>query len=196
MLVLAWGLSQAGQDLELGRHAKNFLEHHVAAGNFSVMWLPLAIFLTACVVSFATGTSWGTMGILCPMVIPVAAGVYAHLPPDHAMPLFYAAVGAVLAGAVFGDHCSPISDTTVLSSIATECDLTEHVRTQAPYAVLVAAVAVFSADGLRYIVNRWLPALYESYWHWSWAYGLAVGTVLLFLFVMLFGRRPQARLAP
>lgn len=191
VLVLAWGLSQAGQDLELGQHAKGYLEYHVAAGNFSVMWLPLAIFITSCVISFATGTSWGTMGILCPMVIPVAAGVYAHLPPDHALPLFYAAVGAVLAGAVFGDHCSPISDTTVLSSIATECDLTAHVRTQAPYAVLVAVVAMLSTDGLRYVVDRWLPAVYDSYWHWSWAYGLVVGTVLLLLFTFIFGRRPR-----
>jgi Na+/H+ antiporter NhaC len=198
VLVLAWGLSQAGKDLHLGEAARDFLQAQVDQGVFSPQLLPLAIFVTACFVSFSTGTSWGTMGILCPAVIPIAAGVLSSgsVPAEQAMPLFYASVGAVLAGAVFGDHCSPISDTTVLSAIASSCDLPSHVSTQMPYAVVVASVCVLCMDGVRFAVGRWLPNIAPSYWHWSWAYGLVTGTILLFVIVLIFGRRPPAACEP
>ncbi len=193
ILVLAWGLSQGGKDLELGQVASAFLQQEAGGELFPVTLLPLAIFITAGLVSFSTGTSYGTMAILCPVVIPISAGMLAGLPVDQAEPLFYAAVGAVLTGAVFGDHCSPISDTTVLSSIASECELSRHVWTQMPYAVVVAIVGILSMDGLNYAIERWtLPDFYDSYRAWSWAWGLAVGTVLLLLIVLIFGRRPAA----
>ena len=106
--------------------------------------LPTGVFLLAALLSFATGTSFGTMGILLPMVIPLA---HALLTADGAAfdaqhPLMLGAVGSVLAGAIFGDHCSPISDTTILSSQSCGCDHMAHVVTQLPYALTVAALAI------------------------------------------------------
>jgi Na+/H+ antiporter NhaC len=125
-------------------------------------WFPTVVFLLACVISFCTGTSYGTMGILLPMVIPLAAVLIDATSPEHvrANPLFLAAIASVLAGAVFGDHCSPISDTTILSALASGCDHMAHVNTQLPYAVLVAAVATLVGTvlvGLGFSVWLLLP---------------------------------------
>ena len=97
-------------------------------------YLPLLIFLLAALVAFSIGTSWTTMAILLPTMIPVAYDM-------GGLPLTVLAAAAVLDGAIFGDHCSPISDTTVLSSIAAACDHIAHVRTQAPYALTTMATA-------------------------------------------------------
>jgi Na+/H+ antiporter NhaC len=175
VLVLAWTLSAAMSDLRLGVVAVGLLSEH----GFNALWLPLLIFISSCVVSFATGTSYGTMGILCPAAVTISAGLLADMPVDQAMPIFYAAVGAVLAGSVFGDHCSPISDTTVLSSLASSCSLETHVWTQIPYAVTVAVVSMLSGEVLcRYFS---LPA---------WV-GLLTGSALLLLIVLAIGRRPK-----
>ncbi|TWT90653.1 Malate-2H(+)/Na(+)-lactate antiporter [Pseudobythopirellula maris] len=109
-------------------------------GAFAVL-LPTVVFLLASVTAFCTGTSFGTMGLLIPMVIPLAFAVADPTAPGGD-PLFLAALGGVLAGAIFGDHCSPISDTTILSSQASGCDHVAHVRTQLPYAMVTATVAV------------------------------------------------------
>jgi len=176
VLVLAWSLSDAIGDLKLGEVARTLLKQYGLAAT----WLPLLVFISACIVSFATGTSWGTMGILCPATITVAAGVLADLPPAEARTLFYAAVGSVLAGAVFGDHCSPISDTTVLSALASQCSLEQHVWTQMPYALTVAAVSALSGEVLcrQCQLAPWV--------------GLLTGAALLFLITLLLGR-PAAR---
>ncbi|MFQ5807106.1 MAG: Na+/H+ antiporter NhaC family protein [Phycisphaerae bacterium] len=174
VLVLAWTLSSAMGDLRLGAVAVRLLSEH----GFDVIWLPLLIFVSSCVVSFATGTSWGTMGILCPATVTISAGLLGEMPVDEALPVFYAAVGAVLAGSVFGDHCSPISDTTVLSSLASECSLEQHVWTQIPYAVTVALVSSLCGDVLC------------RYWDQPWWVGLLVGTIALVLVVLVAGRRP------
>jgi Na+/H+ antiporter NhaC len=81
------------------------------------------------------------MGILCPVAVTVSIGLVGDLPADQAASLFYASVGSVLAGAVFGDHCSPISDTSVISSMAAASDHIDHIRTQLPYALLAGVVA-------------------------------------------------------
>jgi Na+/H+ antiporter NhaC len=174
VLVLAWTLSAAMGDLLLGKVAVNLLSEH----GFDAIWLPLLIFVSSCIVSFATGTSWGTMGILCPATVTISAGLLADLPVNEALPIFYAAVGAVLAGSVFGDHCSPISDTTVLSSIASECSLELHVWTQIPYAVTVAVVSMLCGDVLC------------RYYSQPWWVGLLTGTVVLWLIVLVVGRKP------
>ena len=103
--------------------------------------LPLVIFITGAVVSFATGTSWGTMGILFPLAIPAAAGASGHLDPAAQATFLHVTVAAVFSGAVFGDHCSPFSDTTIVSSISCGVEPHDHVRTQIPYALIAAAVA-------------------------------------------------------
>ena len=100
--------------------------------------LPTAVFLVAAAVSFATGTSWGTMAILTPLAVPLAL-----VSATDDSGILAATVAAILGGSVFGDHCSPISDTTILSSMASGCDHVDHVRTQLPYALFSAAIAVF-----------------------------------------------------
>jgi len=106
--------------------------------------LPTLIFLLASGIAFATGTSWGTMGIVMPLAIPLTysalAGSGVEVTPEQ--PIFLAAIGSVLAGAIFGDHCSPISDTTVLSSQASGCDHIAHVWTQLPYALVVGGLSI------------------------------------------------------
>ena len=112
--------------------------------SITVKLLPTVVFVLAGVLAFATGTSFGTMGILVPMVIvlvcPLLTGPGGTLDPSH--PVLLATIASVLAGAVFGDHCSPISDTTILSSQASGCEHMAHVVTQMPYAVVVGVVAI------------------------------------------------------
>ena len=103
--------------------------------------IPAILFVVAGITSFTTGTSWGTYGILVPIAIPMAMGA------DLPLPLI---IAAIMGGGVFGDHCSPISDTTIIASIASGCDHMDHVRTQMPYALVVGAATIllYLAAGL------------------------------------------------
>ncbi|MBQ3107686.1 MAG: Na+/H+ antiporter NhaC family protein, partial [Firmicutes bacterium] len=101
-----------------------------AEGLFNL--LPAVIFIVACVLAFATGTSWGTFGILIPIVLPIFSN-----DPE----LLIIGISACLAGAVCGDHCSPISDTTIMASAGAQCNHVQHVSTQLPYAITVAAIS-------------------------------------------------------
>jgi Na+/H+ antiporter NhaC len=111
---------------------------------FPLFLLPTVVFVLAGVVAFCTGTSWGTMGILMPIVIPMAYALIATMNSEQILqhPLMLGSVAGVLSGAIFGDHCSPISDTTVLSSQACNCDHIAHVVTQMPYALGVALINI------------------------------------------------------
>jgi Na+/H+ antiporter NhaC len=131
VLTLAWSLGQVCADLQTA----GFLKTAVGP-NVPPVLLPVAVFFVAGAVSFSTGTSWGTMAILTPLAVPLALDVA----PGN-LDVLEATVAAILGGAVFGDHCSPISDTTILSSMASGCDHVDHVRTQLPYAVFAAIVA-------------------------------------------------------
>ena len=104
----------------------------------SLVWFPAIIFVVAALTSFATGTSWGTMAILIPTAVPVAFS----LDGDTYGLTTVICLGAVLDGSIFGDHCSPISDTTIMSSISSSCDHIHHVRTQLPYSLTVAGLAI------------------------------------------------------
>ncbi|MBP3605952.1 MAG: Na+/H+ antiporter NhaC family protein [Clostridia bacterium] len=108
---------------------------------------PALIFVIACVLAFATGTSWGTFGILIPIVVTIF-GV--------GDPLFYVGISACLAGAVCGDHCSPISDTTIMASAGANCNHVEHVSTQLPYAITVAAVSFVSFLFAGFVPHAWI----------------------------------------
>ncbi|CAH1534614.1 Sodium:proton exchanger [Vibrio rotiferianus] len=130
ILVLAWSLSSVGK--ELGAAA--YIAEQAQAG-FPYWLLPAVAFLLAGVISFATGSSWGTFAIMMPLVIPTAVAIDAPL---------LVCIGAVLSGGLFGDHCSPISETTILSSTGAGCEQYEHFRTQLPYAVLNGAIALTS----------------------------------------------------
>ena len=112
-------------------------------------FLPAVIFVIACILAFATGTSWGTFGILLPIVITVFSG---------AGEIMVIAMSACLAGAVCGDHCSPISDTTIMASAGAQCNHVNHVSTQLPYALTVAAVSTV-AYILAGFIRNWLIVL-------------------------------------
>ena len=101
-----------------------------------VIFLPAIIFLVGCFLAFATGTSWGTFGIL----IPIVVAVFQNSNPE----LMIISISACMAGAVCGDHCSPISDTTIMASAGAQCDHVSHVSTQLPYAILVAVISFVS----------------------------------------------------
>lgn len=137
VLVLAWALSGVNAEL----HTAEFLATRLGDA-LDARFMPTVVFALAAVTAFATGTSWGTMGILTPLVVPLvwtSTELQGLSGADH---LLYASVSAVLAGAVMGDHASPISDTTILSSAATSCDHLEHVHTQLPYALTVGGIAI------------------------------------------------------
>jgi Na+/H+ antiporter NhaC len=136
ILILAWSLKNCCDSLRTGEFLTAIL-----AGRVSPHWFPPAVFLVASVTSFATGTSYGTMAILIPTAIPVAFALDGN---SYGLTTMIS-LGAVLDGAIFGDHCSPISDTTIMSSIASSCDLIAHVRTQLPYSLFVAGLALFCA---------------------------------------------------
>jgi Na+/H+ antiporter NhaC len=165
ILILAWSLSAVCEQLDTAGYLVG-----VSQKVLSAHWLPAVVFVLAAAVSFATGTSWGTMAIQ----LPAAAGLEGPV----AVNILLASVSAVLAGAVWGDHCSPISDTTIMSSLASGCDHVDHVRTQMPYALSVGAVA---------IVCGYLPAGFGLA---PW-FSLALGTLLVLVLIFKAGRLPQ-----
>ena len=119
------------------------------------MFLPPVIFLVACFLAFSTGTSWGTFGILIPIVSHIFSDDPSTLNVVEGNPtLLIIGMSACLAGAVCGDHCSPISDTTIMSSAGAQCDHLNHVSTQIPYAVTVAAIS-FVGFLLAGLIQNW-----------------------------------------
>lgn len=122
ILILAWSLSAVSKELGTSSYIIS-----ITSGNLPAFLIPAVSFLIGAVLSFATGSSWGTYAIMLPLVIPMAYALGAPM---------YASIGAVLAGGMFGDHCSPISDTTILASSGAGCDHVDHVKTQLPYALL------------------------------------------------------------
>ena len=131
ILVLATSLKNMTGTLD----AKAFVQE-IMANASDLQWaLPAIVFVIACIIAFATGTSWGTFGILIPIVTAV-------FPEDSS--LFFVGISACLAGAVCGDHCLPISDTTIMSSAGAHCDHIAHVETQLPYAISVAGISFFT----------------------------------------------------
>lgn len=125
-----------------------------AAGNLNA-FLPAIIFVVACVLAFATGTSWGTFGIL----IPIVTAMFPN-PADHTIMII--GMSACLAGAVCGDHCSPISDTTIMSSAGAECDHLDHVSTQLPYALTVAAISFVGYIFAGFVQNAWISLAFSA----------------------------------
>lgn len=145
ILSLAWTLKAMTDSLGAAPYVAGIMEN-VAGGLMSL--LPAIIFLVACFLAFATGTSWGTFGILIPIVVAVFA--------DSGSELMIISISACMAGAVCGDHCSPISDTTIMASAGGQCDHVNHVSTQLPYALSVAVVSFLSYILAGYIRNPWV----------------------------------------
>lgn len=175
VLVLAWSMSDITTDL----NAKGYLIS-ILGDTLPVALVPAVVFVLAAVTAFSTGTSWGTMGILVPLVLPLTWAVMtvSGMADASGMHIFHSAIACVLAGAVWGDHCSPISDTTVLSSIASGCDHIEHVRTQMPYALIVGFIGVVVGTiPAGYGLSPWLS--------------LPLGVVILIGILRFFGRNPD-----
>jgi len=179
LLFEAWMIGAVCRDLATADYLVALL-----SGALPPVALPLLLFGAASLVAFATGSSWSTMSILLPNVVGLAAslGTESALGVGGMVAL---CISAVLEGAIFGDHCSPISDTTVLSSMASASDHIDHVRTQAPYALVVAGAAVLCG---------YLPLLFVPFW--TWGIALVSGAGVLFAVLLGFGRHaPAARLA-
>ena len=141
ILLLAWSLSSVIKELGTSRYLVDLLSQSTPK-----IVLPAAIFILGSFISFSTGTSYGTMGILMPLAIPLASAVGMHsgLEGDALHSYMIVNISAVLTGAIFGDHCSPISDTTILSSMGAGCNHIDHVQTQMPYALAVCAISIFA----------------------------------------------------
>lgn len=160
ILILAWSLSSVIKEVGTAKFMINYL-----SGAIPAFLLPSIIFVLGSIISFSTGTAYGTMGILMPLAIPLAHSI------NPEMGYVVVSTSAVLTGAIFGDHCSPISDTTILSSMGAGCDHIEHVKTQMPYAIYVASCT---------ILFGYIPA----------GFGLPVFVVLpLAMFAVGFGLR-------
>ena len=179
ILVLAWALADVTAELNTASYLVSIL-----ADSLPPPLVPTVVFVLSAVTAFTTGTSWGTLGILMPLVVPLTwAVLLANGMAEAAhMHILYSAIACNLAGAVWGDHCSPISDTTVLSSMASGCDHIEHVRTQMPYALLVGAMAI--AIGT-------IPAGYG----FPPLVSIVIGTVLLYATIRFFGRNADHAVA-
>jgi len=177
VLVLAWSIGAVCGEL----HTADWLVG-VTDGVLSPHWLPALVFILSAFVAFATGTSWGAMGILMPLVIPLVHGIATqggYAPGDPLYTTFLVGtVSSVLAGTVWGDHCSPISDTTILSSMASGSDHIAHVRTQLPYALAMGMLGVLVGD---------IPTAYGLP---VWV-SLLVGSAVIVGGVMWLGKRPQ-----
>jgi len=172
ILIMAWALSSVTEVLHTAEFLVSVLGDSIAPG-----FIPTLVFLLAAATGFATGSSWGAMGILMPLVIPLAWAVLevnALADPSHYF-IIYSTVACVLAGSVWGDHCSPISDTTILSSMASSCDHIAHVRTQLPYAFTVGGVAVLAGT---------LPTGFGMPWWIS----MGVSALILYAILRFYGR--------
>jgi Na+/H+ antiporter NhaC len=175
ILTMAWSLAATTEELHTATFLTSALQNSI---NPFVM--PVIIFILAAVISFSTGSSWSTMAILYPIAIPttwaicIAQGVETEI----AMELLFNVISTTLAASVLGDHCSPISDTTILSSLASDCNHIDHVRTQLPYALTVGAVA---------LVAGWLSTFLGGGWGICLLL-LVTGLAVLFGVVRTFGK--------
>ena len=157
VLTFAWTLKSMTDSLGAAEYVAGIVAN-IADNRALMSLLPALVFVVGIFLAFATGTSWGTFGILIPIVVNVFGG-------DVNNELMIIAISACMAGAVCGDHCSPISDTTIMASAGAECDHIRHVSTQLPYAITVAIVSL-----VAYIISGFVR---------NWAICLIIGIVLM-----------------
>ncbi len=156
ILALAWGLALITQDLGTADYLAGLLQ-----GNISPYLIPPLVFLIAAFTAFSTGSSWSTMAILYPIAIPATYAVCtaAGIDTELTVEIMLNVISVVLAASVLGDHCSPLSDTTILSSLASGCDHIEHVRTQLPYALSVGIFALAASFLSTFLGGGWMVSL-------------------------------------
>ncbi len=174
ILSLAWSLAYITEDL----HTADFISNNLIELNVSPYYMPALTFILSAMVAFSTGSSWGTMAIIYPLILSPTWYISQEFGLDYnnSLEIFYNVVSTVLAGAVFGDHCSPISDTTILSSMASSCNHIAHVKTQLPYALTVGATALFIGSLISaFGVNQLLL--------------FVIGTIILYFIIYFFGKK-------
>lgn len=175
ILTLAWSLAITTEELHTAEFISNLLK-----GNISPYLLSAVIFILSALIAFSTGSSWSTMAILYPIAIPTTYAVChaAGLGEAISTEILLSVIATVLTASVLGDHCSPISDTTILSSLASDCNHIDHVRTQMPYALTVGAFSITSVTVSVYLGGVW------------WINGLifTISLVLLYLILNTFGK--------
>lgn len=167
ILLLAWSLSSVIKDLGTAKYLVSLL-----SGSLPNFLLPSLIFILGAIISFATGTAYGTMGILMPLAIPLAYSMN----PD--MSYVIVSTSAVLTGAIFGDHCSPISDTTILSSMGSGCNHIAHVNTQIWYSLFIAAIT---------ILFGYIPAGFGVKWYII----LPIAIIAVYLGIQVLGKKVE-----
>ncbi len=170
ILVLAWGIGRVCTDAGTAVYLVSALENRVLPG-----FIPAASFGIGCLIAFSTGTAYGTSAILMPVAVPLVHG----LSGGDAGSLLFATIGAIFTGAVFGDHCSPISDTTIMSSMACGADHLDHVATQIPYALTAAGLAVAAG---------FFPAAFGMHPFIS----ICAGCAGAIIFVRVFGKKSDS----
>ena len=178
ILVLAWSIGSVCDQLHTADYAVGLIGDSLAP-----QWMPVLVFLLAALIAFATGSSWGTMAILMPIVVPIAhyltLGVGEAVGGSVYSSVMLGTYSSVLAGAIWGDHCSPISDTTILSSMASGCDHIAHVRTQMPYALAIGVLGMALGDiPSAFGLSPWLC--------------LAVAAAIIVFVVVRFGKPVEA----
>ena len=166
ILTFAWTLKAMTDSLGAAEFVANLIK---SSSQGMVALLPAIIFLVGCFLAFATGTSWGTFGILIPIVVDAFQTTHPAL--------MTVAISACMAGAVCGDHCSPISDTTIMASAGAQCNHVNHVSTQLPYAVSVAVISF-----ITYIVAGFTQSALIS---------LPVGIILLLAYLLFMKKRAK-----
>ncbi len=173
ILTLAWSIGAITNEMKIADYIVSIL-----GDSLNPHFLPVLVFLVSAAISFSTGTSWGTMAILMPIVIPLSVTISAYnnfIAADTQL-ILIGVISSVLAGSVFGDHCSPISDTTILSSMASGCDHVDHVRTQLPYAISVAFFTMLLGD---------IPTAYG----FSPYFSIIIIAVILIAILYIFGKK-------
>jgi len=173
VLVLAWALADISKDLNTANYVVSTLGNSIP-----LELLPAAVFIVSAILAFGSGSSWGVMAILMPLVIPLTWAVMNHSEGENIenMHIMYSTIACVLTGSVWADHCSPISDTTILTSMATGCELMDHVKTQMPYAISAGLAALFLGT---------LPAGFGAPW---WLL-LCLGVISQVLIINYFGKK-------
>jgi Na+/H+ antiporter NhaC len=176
ILILAWSLAKTTENL----HTADFMSEALT-GNVSPYLLPTLTFMMAALIAFSTGSSWSTMAILYPIIIPATYAVAksSGMPENQIMELLYSVIATVLSASVLGDHCSPISDTTILSSLASDCNHMDHVNTQMPYALTVGLAAILGQGVSTLAGGGVIPAIT----------GFAVSISLLVFVIHYFGKK-------
>ncbi len=175
ILILAWSLTEVTHELQTAEFITSIFK-----GNINPIFMPAITFLLAAFIAFSTGSSWGTMAILYPLALPASWVLCQEtgMGMEESMSIFYHVIAVVLAGSVLGDHCSPISDTTIMSSLASQCYHLDHVRTQLPYALTVGLISLLISTFAHLVAI-----------HWSFLY--IFGIVLLLIAVRFFGKKVE-----